>query len=226
MKSQIADSIDNNTQKNFIQRIECIKNHEVSSSKNAKINNLKWMSLLLAISSILVISIILLFHYHKIVSIKSIIKELSLHDSIDQHDELIMELEAKGSRLRFFVKNMVTFIQTAINTTENDPPAVVRHRMKETIENLTTDEFWNELKNYLDDNYNNIISNIAQNPKITEVDLRFIGLVCLGFNYIEIAITMKVSPNYISTKRKAIAKKLGIKISLQEYLENEMRGKN
>jgi hypothetical protein len=114
-------------------------------------------------------------------------------------------------------------MQTSIDAGEKDSPSVIRRRINELIGQVTTNEFWNALQNYVDCQYNNIITKIAQNPKITEVDLRFIGLCCLGFNYIEMAITLGVSPNYISTKRKALAKKLGIKIPLQEYLENEIK---
>ena len=225
LQNQLADSIDNTTEKNYIQLIENSKNNEIASSNSIRIKNLKCLSILLALFSFLFITGVMIYHYHKISHIRSITKELSSQKRVDQHEDLILQLNTTDSRLQHFVKNMVDFIQTAINTSENDPPVIVRRRLKETIENLTTDDFWNELKTYLDNNYNNIISNIAKNPKISEVDLRFIGLCCLGFNYIEIAITLKVSPNYISTKRKAIARKLGLKIPLQDYLEKEMRNR-
>ena len=88
---------------------------------------------------------------------------------------------------------------------------------------MTTDEFWNALRDYIDRKYVNLITDIAKKPAITDIDLRFIELCCLGFDYIEIAITLKVSPNYVSTKSKAIARKLGLRIPLQDYLEREMK---
>ena len=87
---------------------------------------------------------------------------------------------------------------------------------------METDTFWNELRTYLDHHYDNIITKIAVNPKITSQDLKFIELACSGFNYIEIAIALDYSPNYISNKRKLIAKKMGIKIPLQDHLNNLM----
>ena len=147
---------------------------------------------------------------------KSIIRELE-GTHLDRHEELLKQIDAKDSIIQNFVKNLVFFMQTSIDASEKDSPKVIRQRIKDTIGNVVTKEFWTELRAYLDKN-DNIISNIALNPKITESDLHFIELSCCGFSYIEIAITMGYSPNYISTKRKEIAKKLGINIPLQDYI--------
>ena len=113
-------------------------------------------------------------------------------------------------------------INISIDTVEKDPPSVIRKRIKETITDVADENFWAELRAYLDNNYNNIISNIAENPKINDTDIRFIELVCCGFSYIEMAITLGYSINYISNKRLKIKKKLHINISLEEYLKQAM----
>jgi DNA-binding NarL/FixJ family response regulator len=119
---------------------------------------------------------------------------------------------------------MVDFMQFTINTTENDSPSVIRKRIKQKIQSVVDDNFWRELRFYLDKRYNNIISNIAKNPRINETDIRFIELVCCGFSYVEVAITLGYSTNYVSNKRIKIQKKLKLKETLSDYLNQAMKG--
>jgi DNA-binding NarL/FixJ family response regulator len=110
-------------------------------------------------------------------------------------------------------------MQTIIETSEKDSPTVIRKRIKQSIRSITNDAFWNELRGYIDKNYNNIITEISENPKISEKDLRLIELSLCGFDYVEIAITLGYRPEYISQKRREIAKKLNLGVSLNDYLE-------
>ena len=113
-------------------------------------------------------------------------------------------------------------MQTSIDASEKDSPTVIRRRIKETISSIVDENFWIELRSFLDRNHDNVISSIAQNPKITVKDLKFIMLMCCGFDYVEIAITLGYKPKYISQKRTEIAKKLALNIPLQDYLNHRM----
>ena len=221
--NQLMSSIETNKQKYRIQNIENIHNKQIKETNRQTIRSMKWLVWGL-IGSLFLLAIAFGFYfYHKHHYIKSIIKELNESTDVNSHEHMLQQISTKESIIYQFVQNLTLFMQTSIDASEKDSPSVIRRRINELIGQVTTNEFWNALQNYVDCQYNNIITKIAQNPKITEVDLRFIGLCCLGFNYIEMAITLGVSPNYISTKRKALAKKLGIKIPLQEYLENEIK---
>lgn len=214
--NQLSDSIANNKQKYRIQQIENFNNLKSSNAKNRKISNLKLLIAILSSVFIIIMIMAMVYHFRRTAYAKSIIRELE-GTHLDRHEELLKQIDAKDSIIQNFVKNLVFFMQTSIDASEKDSPKVIRQRIKDTIGNVVTKEFWTELRAYLDKN-DNIISNIALNPKITESDLHFIELSCCGFSYIEIAITMGYSPNYISTKRKEIAKKLGINIPLQDYI--------
>ena len=115
------------------------------------------------------------------------------------------------------------FIQSTIETIEKYPPGIIGRNIKENIRNVACEEFWLELRDYLDNNYNGIISQIARNPKINDTDIRFIELACCGFSYIEMAITLGYTPNFISNKRIRIQKKLGISVPLSDYLNHLMQ---
>ena len=103
----------------------------------------------------------------------------------------------------------------------------MRKRIQQGISGMAkNEEFWSALRDHLDKNYNNIITKFAKNPRLDEKELRFIELSCCGFNYVEIAIALDYNPNYISTKRKTIARKLHVWIPLQDHLDNLLRGNN
>ena len=219
LKNKISDSIDNNTNKNHIQRIEYNSNSLEDNNKIERISNLKWILVYLLMCFLIAIIIFVLYHYRKVRTAKSIIHELE-NAILDKHERLLQQIDAKDSVIEQFVHKLVFLMYASINASQIDSPKVFRRRVKETIGSIINDDFWKQLKTYLDKNNNNIITTISQNPKITETDLHFIELMCCGFSYIEIAITMGYSTNYISTKRRNLARKLKINIPLQEYLES------
>ena len=216
LKNKISDSIDNNTNKNHIQRIENNSNSLEANNKIERISNLKWILVYLLMCFLIAIIIFVLYHYRKVRTAKSIIHELE-NAILDKHERLLQQIDAKDSVIEQFVHKLVFLMYASINASQIDSPKVFQRRVKETIGSIINDDFWKQLKTYLDKNNNNIITTISQNPKITETDLHFIELMCCGFSYIEIAITMGYSTNYISTKRRNLALKLKINIPLQEY---------
>ena len=219
---QVADSINNNKQKYQIQQIENTNNVINIESRKQTIDGLKWLVMSLIVASMAMLAAFLVYHYRKERRIKSIMHELQ-GTSVDNHEDLLEQIDAKDVVLQQFVKNMVTFMQTSINASEYDSPAVIRQRIKQEINHVADDEeFWRALRTYLDKNHNNVITKIAQNPEIKKKDLRFIELCCCGFNYVEISITMGYDPKYISQKRQEIAKKLKIDIPLMDYLNRIM----
>ena len=144
--------------------------------------------------------------------------------NVNSHESILEQIEEKDSVIGRLVENMVAFMQQSIKTSEHDSPRVIRKRIKETIINVADDNFWRELSRFIDNNHNNLISNLKQqHPKLTEKDIRFIQLTCCGFSYLEIAIILDYTTKYISQKRKEIAKKMNLSVPLQDYLEKMMK---
>ena len=220
--SHISDSIACNEHKYQIQRIENDNVSQQTAQKNLRIHSLRWLLIILVLVFTIIMSFVAYYHYMRIRQIKAIIRELKT-TSVNKHENLLEQMGAKDSVLEGFIKNIVTFMHTSIDASENDPPAVIRKRIRETVgEVVANDDFWTQLYVYLDKNHNNIISSISQNPKINESDKRFIALSGCGFSYIEMSVILDYSPNYISNKRKKIIRKLGLKTTFQDYLNNVM----
>ena len=222
---QIADSMSNNEQKYHIQQIEGFTNDISIEKRKHTIAALKWLVICLAIAATAILFGLVFYHYRRVNRIKSIMHELQ-HTGVNDHTDLLEKLDSKDVVLQQFVKNMVTFMQTSIDTSENDSPSVIRQRIKSGISDLTANEdFWNALRSYLDKNYNDIITKIAQNPTIKNKDLQFIELCCCGFSYLEMAIILDYSPRYVINKRNLIAKKMGLHMPLLDYLNEQMKDK-
>jgi hypothetical protein len=230
---QIEDSIHDNINKYRFQQIENTNNKQQINDLKRFILEQGWMvtGLIVASFAVAVLLLIILKQYRKNRLTNAIVSEMeqarneALMTSsesavnIDRHEELLEQIEEKDSVIETFVKNMVNFMQTTIDASEHDTPKRIRERINDSISHIiTNEEFWTSLRAFLDRNHNNIISRIAQNPKIKTKDLKFIELLCCGFNYLEIAITMGYTPKYISQKKDVIAKKLNLDIPLQEYL--------
>ena len=216
-----SDSIANNKKRYSIQHIENVNNSTQRTLTKQKNNTLQ--SVIISIA--LIFTILAIFfsylHHRRTSRLRAIITELE-HSTIDKHEILLNQLDAKDSLIGDCVQRMITFMMTSIETSEKDSPAAIRKRIKQIVSETVNDDFWNELRFFLDKKHNNIISKISDNSLITKKDIRFIELLCCGFSYIEIAIIMDYNPKYFSQKRIEIAKKLNLDVPLQVYLDSLM----
>ena len=223
---QVSDSILNNKKKYQIQDTENTINFKQAkqTQKNKRIIH-SLRLLIIVLLAIAIILTVLFWHYHhrRVKQIQAVINELRLA-GVDRHEDLLEQIDSQDGTVSKFIENLVSLMQTLIDSSQHDSPSVIRKRVNEEISKLTaTEEFWNALRAHIDQNNNQLITNLAQKPRITENDLQFIELCCCGFNYIEIAIIMGYTPQYISQKRRKIASKLNLRVPLQEYLNQEMK---
>jgi hypothetical protein len=218
LSQSVSDSIMNDPDKYCIQQIEDQTNKQKNNDRNKQIDSLEWIGMFLTIALIVLLLLLFISNYRNKRYIKSILQGIE-ETKVGNHEPLLAQIKAQGSTIERFVINLVAFMQTIIETSEKDSPTVIRKRIKQSIRSITNDAFWNELRGYIDKNYNNIITEISENPKISEKDLRLIELSLCGFDYVEIAITLGYRPEYISQKRREIAKKLNLGVSLNDYLE-------
>ena len=216
-----SDSIANNKNRYRIQHIENVNN----STQRTLIKQKNKIRISVIVSIALIFLALAFFlsylHYRRASRLKAIITELQ-HSTINKHETLLNQLDAKDSLIGDCVQRMISFMMTSIETSEKDSPAAIRKRIKQTISETVNDDFWNELRIFLDKKHNNIISKISENSLITKKDIRFVELLCCGFSYIEIAIIMDYNPKYFSQKRMEIAKKLNLNVPLQVYIDSLM----
>ena len=221
----LSDSINNNTVQYNIQLIENKLDDEHESTIKNVISKQQWIAGSVLLAILLLVMILVIYHFRKLRIVKLIIRELKT-ENVNTHEALLKKLQARDSSIVKLVGNLVDFMRSSIEISEKDSPKVIKKRIQESICELADENFWKELRTYLDSNHDNIISNIAKNKKINEADLRFIELTCCGFSYVEMAIMLGYSPNFVSNKRIRITKKLGLKVPLQDYLDNAMNGEN
>ena len=226
---QLSDSILDSDNRYQIQQIENENNFEQTENQVQTIRNLRWWIMSVLLIAAIILAVFSFYHYRKMRYINSIIHELQ-HTEINKHEELLEqigsqdEVDSQNGVISHFIGNLVSFMQTTIDSSQHDGPTVIRKRVKEEIDNMAAnEEFWKALRTHVNKTHDNLISRLAQNSRITEADLRFIELCCCGFNYVEISIIMGYTPKYISQKRKTIASKLHLRMPLQDYLDHSKK---
>ena len=220
-ESNLTDSITNRTEKYSIEKIENEFNNSQYNSSLSKISILYWIIIGLSITAILVIAALLATYLRRRYHTKAIMKELE-NVQPASHDNLFSQLDDKSDHIERLISNLVTLLKSCANNEINESTSIVAQKIKENIAEVASEDFWKELRAYLDKKHHGMISSLEQNHRLTEKDLRFIELICCGFNNVEIAIVLGYAPKYVSNKRKIIADKLGIDLPLQNYLNRLM----
>lgn len=153
------------------------------------------------------------------------IKQLQLENN-EAKVELLSRLE-KETKLKGVLSAQIENIRELIDMSYryNGAPATFMKRFQDKVKRTKLpDDFWKDLRFFVDNNYNNIITRLEQlHPSLSEDELYLIGLMCCGFSYTEIAICMGYS-NVCSanTKRARITRKLGLEEPLKDYIERLM----
>jgi DNA-binding CsgD family transcriptional regulator len=223
---QVSDSILNDKRKYQIQQIENTFTSQQQSGFLSKIGRLQWMIFGLAVTAILVITLLFLDYLHRLRNTKSIIEELESINLSHTHD-LLSQFDEHNTSIGHLIANLIGILKTcAQNSADRQIPTTqLARQIKESIVDVADSGFWDELRSYLDHEHDNMISRIADNPVITKKDLKLIELSCVGFSYLEIAMILDYSPRYVLNKRKTIAQKLGLQKPLPDYLNDLMTPK-
>ena len=219
--NQVSDSLMNDTMKYSIERIENEFSAKDVSNKSRENNLLRSLLAFFIIVGSTILLGLFIAYYRKCKWAKEIMGGLE-NAGIDRHEQLLEKLNAKDSTIGHFVEKMVNFLQLYAKADKSDSPFYFADRIKESIMDAANDDFWTELRNYIDKRHNGILSHIASFNGIKEHDLNFVALICSGFSYTEIAMIMGYSRKYISNKRNYIAQKMKLNIPLQDYLKKIM----
>ena len=217
--SRLTDSINDNREKYVIESIENEFNGLKNNHNLSSISHLQWAIIGLSFIAIVVILLLTTTYLHRLHRIKCIIKDLKKMNN-EHDDKMLNKLDDKNGVIERLLTNLVILMNTVDGNDKQYSTSRLAQQIKSTIVDVADDKFWAELKTYLDRKHNGIISTIEQTQDISESDLKFIMLSCCGFSYVVIAIIMDYSPRYVYAKRKIIAKKMGIEMPLQEYLDS------
>ena len=208
-EAQLTDSIMDCTEKYIIERIENEFNNQRHNDNTSRISRLKWGIIMVALIAFLLIALLTLAYLRRIQHTKAIIMDLE-NTKIDNYDYLLNLLDSKSAVIEQFLANLVTLIKSITGNDAHNSTSQLAHQIKETITEVANDDFWNELRSYLDKRHNGLISNLAQTHNLAGKDLHFIELCLCGFSNVVIALIMGYSPKYTSNKRRILSEKLGI----------------
>ena len=157
---------------------------------------------------------------------KELIKELQTECGASK--EALMARLENESRLKQVLGGQIEKIRELIELSHrlSGTPSVFMREFKEKMKiTRLPDDFWKDLRFFVDSNYNNVITRVNKlYPELSEDELCIIGLMCCDFSYTEISICMGYSNIYSgNTKRARIAKKMNLKIPLKDYI-NQLIG--
>ena len=149
-------------------------------------------------------------------------------ESSESKNTLILKLNNE-SKLKQAIDNQINQIKQLIEYSYRCAGNANRFmdKFRESVRlNKLDDSFWKDLKYFVDENYNNVISKVQNKyTNLTDEELNFIGLLCCRFSYIEITVCMGYSNERSAcNKRLYIAKKMGLTIPLDEYLQKLISG--
>ena len=220
--SQASDSILNSTDKYGIERIENNFNRFQQIKIESIVKRLKWTIIAILLTIALLAALFTTLHIRKTRDIKTIIKELQSAD-INNHEDLINQLDSKSFVIERLVTNLVSFMKSCAEIGTRCSTAETSQKIKDAIINVADDEFWEELASYIDKHHGGIFSTINKKAQLTKSEIRLIELACCGFSDLEMAIILGYSTSYVSNKRSQIANKLHIDVPLKTYLNILMK---
>jgi Tfp pilus assembly protein PilN len=148
--------------------------------------------------------------------------DLLQNEAVESNSSLLLKLE-KESKLKVSIEKLIDnikFLSDASYQFEDRPSTfmnVFRNRVKlSKLQNSMLDD----LRFFLDEKYNNIITNLSnQYPILSDDELNFISLICFGFSFAAITVCMGYTNiNYVNNKKIRIAKKMKLKEPLRQYL--------
>jgi hypothetical protein len=130
----------------------------------------------------------------------------------------------KESKLQSILQNQIVNIRDLIDLSfryESKPSVFIKlfhEKMKYT---KLPDSFWLDLRHYVNLCHNNVLTEIhGRFPSLNDDEMNLISLLCCDFSYIEITICMGyTNAHYVSNKKARIARKMGLSVSLKEYLD-------
>ena len=221
VNSSLTDSIMDDTDKYSLDIIENEFNLHKHNNNLYEITHLQHIVLGLTFIAILVVALLTVVYLRRLRRTKAIIQELK-NVKTDDYDHLLNQLDSKNVIIEQFITNLVTLIKTVSGSEAHNSTSQLAQQIKETVVEIASDDFWCELQSYLDKKHNGLVSNLGQTHKLSKRDLQFIVLSCCGFPNAVVSIIMDYNPKYVFNKRKNLAKKMGLDMPLQDYLESLM----
>jgi hypothetical protein len=220
----IYDSITQSSEKSRLTNFEDKYKRQKSELDNSNIrqDNLSLLVILLCVIVLLLLATFFIYYLHNRLVERTFFCDQLSAEAIASHEELLKKIHSE-SRLRKTMVTQIEIIRKLINSCNNTTDKTSKIfvcEFKEAMRIKNDKSFWTDLRFFIDENYNNIISRLSANyPKLNDDDINFISLICCGFSYIEIAICLGYSKSTSAAVRKRrIAVKMGLNCTLDKFI--------
>ena len=224
---RIEDSLKSDNKKLEILHVEVSHDKEtVTKKQNAHKNTISSYQWLIALLALVIVFLpVFLYrrahHYDKLIQE---LKEENKNQSIDLKtlQQNINELKINDIELKGFIFSHIDMMCKVIEECYHLPQGPLSKEIRKIVRFQDKKSgIWSKLYQYLDLQYNNIMSETKERfPQLEEKDLLMIALTCMGYSCAQIAIVLDYSSSSgISTIRKRIAEKMGLECLLGEYIE-------
>ncbi len=179
---------------------------------------------LLAVSLLLLLAILCVI-VAKMVMAARLNRELieRLQTECGESKEILLKMCENESRLKQALNDQIGKIRELIDLSHrfSGSPRAFMDKFKERMQVTSLpDDFWKDLRFFVDANYNNVITRISESyPNLSNDELCVIALMCCGFSYTETSICMGYTNIYsANTKKVRIAKKMNLTEPLKDFV--------
>ena len=225
---QVSDSINNNKYKYQIQKIENTNNSISVEKRNHTIGRLRLLLLSLIIASITVLAAFAFYHHCRIRNTKAIIRALKKESdtqlaTLSSVQQKIDAYRIDNQKIKDFVNKQLEMLREITAACYHDPQNKLGRQVREILQfNDNNQRNWEGLYDYIDVEYNNIMSTTRKNyPQLDDKDMLLLALSCLGFTYVQIAMIMGyTNATSIGTLKSRLAAKMELDGSLNDYISS------
>lgn len=223
----IADSLSSNSQKLDILHAEAdydnVLKIQHQTSYHKTISSYRWL-IALGIAVLIALACLYYRRGHRYDRLISELKEENENQLIDLEtlQKNVNELKINDIELKEFISSHIDMMCRVLEECYHTPQGRLSKEIRKIVKYQDEKSgIWNKLYQYLDLQYNNIMSDTMKRfPQLTEKELLMIALTCMGYSCAQIAIVLDYSNSAgISTIRKRIAEKMGLDCLLGEYID-------
>ena len=226
--NELAHRITDKRNKMQMFQYEKYFDYQLYKNENKRMKSERFVLYLLTILGFLIIlSVSLMLRYRKLQIKNNQLTIAQLQEESSRIREMLQSGEGRENELKTAMGNRISNIRQLIDLSYSleGKPALFMKAFRQTVKSSKTSKntsFIEDIIKFVNLNHDNLIERIAiKYPMLKEEELAIIALLRCGFSYIEISICMGYeNPNYVNTKKLRIARKMGLKVSLKNHIEN------
>ena len=142
-----------------------------------------------------------------------------------QDGEMRSILVQQQEFIKCFLIKYINNLRVLMEVDEKGTPLDFKRKFEQLSVNFAQDElFWDGLYRFVNIQTDGALQNIKDaHSNLNTNDIKTIALMMAGFGYIEIAALTNRSPKTMATHRRRIADKMGIEISLIDYVKQLLK---